>query len=159
MFLPQYKRPSFTPIQNNRQNYLSMHLQLFFPWKKSRMAFYTILNYSRNTLPSTHIKFARFYHKYIVEMQGTSVHVSDCLIFAEIRTSVSNPATRLSFSKRNKLGLNICIIILDEALSQTSSFSGNKYFAKGKKSDFYERIDMCAVWFSILRCLCENCMK
>ena len=27
-FLPQYKRPSFTPIQNNRQNYSSVYLTL-----------------------------------------------------------------------------------------------------------------------------------
>ena len=27
-FLPQYKRPSFTPIQNNRQNYNSVYLDL-----------------------------------------------------------------------------------------------------------------------------------
>ena len=27
-FLPQYERPSFTPIQNNRQNYISVYLNL-----------------------------------------------------------------------------------------------------------------------------------
>ena len=30
LFLPQYQRPSFTPIQNNRQNYSSIYLDLYF---------------------------------------------------------------------------------------------------------------------------------
>ena len=29
MFIPQYKQPSFTPIQNNRQNYSSVYLNLY----------------------------------------------------------------------------------------------------------------------------------
>jgi len=28
-FLPQCERPSFTPIQNNRQNYSSVYLNIF----------------------------------------------------------------------------------------------------------------------------------
>ena len=31
-FLPQYQRPSFTPIQNNRQNYSSIYLDLLIFW-------------------------------------------------------------------------------------------------------------------------------
>jgi hypothetical protein len=32
MFLPQCERPSFTPIQNNRQNYSSVYLKCLYFW-------------------------------------------------------------------------------------------------------------------------------
>ena len=37
MFLPQCERPHFTPIQNNRQNYISVYLHLYILGKSATL--------------------------------------------------------------------------------------------------------------------------
>ena len=91
-FLLQYQRPSFTPIQYNRQNYSSIYLCVWLWWIKTRLSFAVMLATSaimlseKKKIPWPLSQVFSHYFSFVLSISSSPFSVVLFCLFSEVPT-------------------------------------------------------------------------